>query len=63
MDRARCTNATDDFIPEHRAYADRALGWCRGCPVRGACLAYGVATMAYGVWGGEYLAHGKASAS
>jgi hypothetical protein len=33
----------------------RAQEVCASCPVRGECLANGIAMEASGVWGGEYL--------
>lgn len=33
-------------------------GLCNSCPVQKACLSYGKATKAYGVWGGEWLQYG-----
>jgi hypothetical protein len=51
---------TDEFVPDHRRDADRALWWCGHCPVTTECLAYALATSSCGVWGGRWLPPGNA---
>lgn len=52
---AACRGSSFDFVPDRVVDARRPLAVCRWCPVRAECLGYGLATHAYGVWGGAYL--------
>lgn len=56
MARASCRDEDPElFFSDHhsmpdKARVDEARSVCRWCPVRGECLAYALATDAYGVW-------------
>lgn len=64
-DGAACRDSDVDFVPDSKQDALGAMVLCHQshCPVRSQCLAYGMATRAYGVWGGSYLVYGEAKAS
>lgn len=59
----------DAVGPDTRRLGQTSLAWtgpikalCDRCPVTTQCLAYGVATKSYGVWGGVLLERGKTRA-
>lgn len=62
MLRAACAGRADvEFVPDKKAEACATQMMCAGCPVDRDCLAYGLRTHAYGVWGGEWLVGWKPS--
>lgn len=55
--QAQCRDRDDvEFVPDTKAASHPALAVCRsGCPALADCLAYGLATRSWGVWGGQWL--------
>lgn len=58
--KAACRFApVEVFFPEGDGFEERAKEvietWCAQCPVPGACLAFGKAQGAEGIWGGRLL--------
>ncbi len=51
---ARCRNSDPEvFFVRGAAQSRRAVGICRGCPVREACLRYAIENeIEFGIWGG-----------
>jgi hypothetical protein len=52
---AACRDSRLEFVPDTKAAGRAPAALCHSCPVRAACLAYGVATRQWGVWGGRWL--------
>lgn len=57
MEHAACRHPEADpevFFPHVGGTPNRALDWCRDCPVTSDCLTYALADPhTYGVWGGH----------
>lgn len=51
--------ADDVWFPEHGGPNRAATAICAACPVKAPCLAYGVATKSFGIWGGVGLWFGR----
>jgi hypothetical protein len=58
---APCRGQPHNFVPDTRSTASPAIQFCvdSRCLFAAACLAYGQATKAHGVWGARYLEFGK----
>lgn len=47
----------EEYLKSRKTY-DLVNATCKACPVRKACLNYGILTKSTGVWGGKWLQTG-----